>query len=197
VTASDGVRRVNTTTDSSGSFLMRLTGSGNWDIFASASGYTGNASTLLTIRANERVELVLRLSGTTIPLEPIEVTARRLDPRHQATYEGFHERHRTARPVGPERVLLADEPIMRNAMKVDDVLKQLSSTRRRCILWFVNGAVRWSAIQDYGELSTAMLEGMEFYRDDISAPLEYRGYTCGGSAGAYAVVALWLRRADR
>jgi hypothetical protein len=109
-------------------------------------GYPTQESTPLMVRGLEVLEVDLRMSVTPIPLEEISVEVARTALRNASTYEGLYARRARANIVGRERVLVRDDPEMRNVGRVRDVLRllgfQLAPSRSVCVNYYLNGLSR-------------------------------------------------------
>jgi hypothetical protein len=179
-------------TDGEGRFSLRAPGSGDFLLRTRALGYAERPPDSVRVDPREVVEVLVELGRQAIALDPITVTGRREDPRHAPTFEGFLARRAEARPVGPDRVVLRSDHEMAAAMSLSDVLRWFAGAPR-CIVYFVDGrpAQNW----DVQNIPVDFLEGVEFYRYNVTAPLPFRGQFCGDSqSNDYSVVAVWLRR---
>ncbi|TVP43055.1 MAG: carboxypeptidase-like regulatory domain-containing protein [Gemmatimonadales bacterium] len=179
-------------TDADGWFTLRAPGSGDFLLRTRALGYAERAADSVRVEPREMLEVEVELARQAIALDPITVTGRREDPRHAPTFEGFLARRAVARPVGGDRVVLSTDHEMAAAMSVRDVMRWFSGIRD-CIIYFVEGrpATDWEVT----EIPVDFLEGVEFYRDNLTAPLPYRGEFCGRS-NVYSVIAVWLKRSS-
>lgn len=194
VSGSEGYR-IQLLTDSLGSFTVRLPAAGSYWLRASALGYAMSDSAAVTLEHNrELVEVQLRLSVEPLTVEGFTVVSRGLELRHQATFEGFIERHESAPSVGPARVVSIEDPIMAASAHVGEVLQWFPVERRGCTVVFVDGRVRtgWG---DVDMENVKGLAGIEFYVDYRDAPLEFRG---GGppclNNPQFSVLVLWRER---
>lgn len=181
--------------DSAGAFRMLLPTAGSYELAIKRLGYHAEPVTV-AVGATELVEVTLRISATAVPLEAITIRARRFDPRHTATYEGFHLRRESLPPIGNRRAILRTDGEMANAARLADVLLWLP--KRSCTIFYLNGRMvgRNSVTILVEDLSMSLLEGLEFYRYGDEAPLEMRGaYHCAPAA-TYSVIALWMERSD-
>ncbi|MGH7470090.1 MAG: hypothetical protein ACRENP_19265 [Longimicrobiales bacterium] len=109
------------------------------------------------------------------------MTARRRDPRHDATYEGLYARHARSHLVGPSRVVLRTDAEIRSSINVRDVLLWFLPARRPsaglgCMAVYWNGMlVHGPASAEFWlGLSTTDLEGVEYYRNLIDAAFVFR-----------------------
>jgi hypothetical protein len=181
-------------TDAEGWFTLRAPRSGDFLLRTRALGYAERPADSVRVEPREMLQVQVELARQAIALEPITVTGRREDPRHAATFEGFLARRAAARPVGPDRVVLRTDHEMAAAMSLGDVLRWFAGAPR-CIVYFVDGrpAQNW----DVQTIPVDFLEGVEFYRYNLTAPLPYRGQYCGNShSNVYSVVAVWLARSN-
>jgi len=188
-----------TRSDSLGTFVLRLPKSGAYRIQASALGYARSASASIDLSSDtESVEVLLRLSPEPIAIEGLTVLSRGLELRHRATFLGFQVRHADALRVGLARVVSKDDPEMRNAFDVADVLQWFptgkNTGRRACLVVYVDGKVLPGS-PELENIPVLDLEGIEFYADPLDAPLELRsrGPRCA-TAGRFSVLAIWRSR---
>jgi hypothetical protein len=205
-----------TFSDDNGAFTMRLDDSAA----ARSSGRETVAITLtfrrlgfetrdtvLELRRGDEVSLTVSLGDTVVELDPIAVVVRRgrLDPR--ASVPGLYARRATLPRVGSNRVFVRGDPEFESVSSVGQLLDRWlqigSIPRNRCVVWFVNGIAQWSgparsppvdeaAIYVRG-MSPTSLEGLEYYRDFISAPAEYHAKGCWGAGSHYSIIAVWFR----
>lgn len=160
-----------------------------------AFGYATAGPTALRLR-QDQVTLLVRLSPSPLGLEAIEVTARRMDPRHLATLEGARFRRDLLPEVGPNRVVFRDDAPFRGISRPADVLRWFPDASD-CLIAFWDGRlVPDSLARDFwlDEVSPEWVEAVEFYRRWMDAPLEYREippYVT--SPAGCSVVALWAR----
>ena len=200
-----------TLTDSLGLFRVLGRVEADYRVEASHLAYEA-ASTELHVGAEEMVVVDLRLARDVVELEPMTVTARARDPRHDATYEGLYARRSDFPRVGGRRAVLYTDLEMRGS-RVSDVLGRMNprfrrrsyveigagfkDERRGCSVVYYNGRLvgtRLLAEILIGDTSAGELEGIEYYDGSIYAPEVFRdeppyawGYRC-------SVVVLWPRR---
>ncbi|HUF51095.1 MAG TPA: carboxypeptidase regulatory-like domain-containing protein [Longimicrobiales bacterium] len=189
IAASLGDRISKATSDSAGNFELSLPQQGEYQLRAERFGYVAVASKI-TVGAHQLVEITLTMSADAVKLDPITVRARGIDPLHRATYEGFLLRRQRAIPIGHARVVLREDPEMANATRISDVLSWFPEAR--CLNLFLNGkfAVNGAWLM---ELPVAMLAGMEFYRYESVAPVEFRNpYPRCTRAPDYSILVIWL-----
>jgi hypothetical protein len=198
-------------TDSLGLFHLRGRTEGEYRVEAVHLAYD-TATTSLRVAAEEMVVVDLRLSRSVIEIEPLTITARARDPRHDATYEGLYARRSDFPRVGGRRAVLHTDLEMR-VSRATDVLGRFNSRfRRRNYVAIGEGFddERWGCTVVYwrGRLvgtrllaeiliegtSIGELEGIEYYDGAIYAPAVFRdqpsyawGYRC-------PVIVLWPRR---
>jgi hypothetical protein len=181
--------------DAEGLFYLVGRDEGDYRLEASHIAYE-TSTTRVQLNAQELVTVTLRLSRAVILLDPLTVTARGHDPRHDATYEGLYARRSEFPRIGARRVVLHTDLEMK-AMRVGDVLRWFEMRPRcRVVYWngrMVNNSIMASAWVD--ETSAASLEGLEYYQSALDAPAVFRdvpgymldNYRC-------SVVVLWPRR---
>jgi hypothetical protein len=188
-------------TDERGMFTAGVNAAGSYSLSVAHIGYR-TVETPVQVRLQERVEVIVRVSPTAVPLNPLQVQARRADPRHDATWEGFLARRERLPPIGRAGAFRWDDPEMINAMSVEDVVLWIDPWRGRektsrpvtqglttCLAVLVNGRPMDLRGEDPLMWSAQRLDAVEYYRWSIDAPLDYRVY-----AGGCSVLALWLRR---
>jgi hypothetical protein len=184
-----------TFSDSTGSFFVVLRDPGDYLLGVSLLGFRSVDSVRVRVGPKEAVDVTIRMDVSPVRLDPLTINARRADPRHLATYEGFYARRELAKPIGPSRVLVRSDPEMVNAGTINDVLLWLPPAR--CVAYYINGHLT----ESFADISVPFLEGIEFYRDHLDAPLDMRGFNshCGrsGRSPMWSVLALWLRRPGR
>ncbi|MEX2608720.1 MAG: carboxypeptidase-like regulatory domain-containing protein [Gemmatimonadota bacterium] len=183
--------------DAAGRFYIPAAG-GTYRLEASHIAYATVRLDTVRIAAQERLELTIRMAAEAIALSPVEVTARRIDPRHLATLEGFYQRWRELPSVGPRRAVRRGEPEMRSALGLEDIVTWFGEPELPGSALFWNGQEVLSPglAAMLLEVPIEFLEGVEFYRREIDAPLEYHtGRSCAASHRC-PVLALWGRLPD-
>ena len=198
-------------TDSLGLFHLKGRVEADYRVEASHLAYEP-AVTALHVGAEEMVVVDLRVAREVVELEPLTITARARDPRHDATYEGLYARRSDFPRVGGRRAVLHTDLEMR-ASRVSDVLGRMNpryrsrswvsigdgfdDERRGCSVVYYNGRLvgtRLLAEILIGDTSAGELEGIEYYDGSVYAPEVFRdeppyawGYRC-------TIVVLWPRR---
>jgi hypothetical protein len=179
-----------------GVFRLLVQSPGTYTLRASALGYRDTA-TPITLRSGEELVMDVKVAATAIPLDPVTVTARRTDPRHEGTREGMLARHALFRPVGSRRVVLASEDELVASMTVNEVLQWFPGTmRERCTIVYWDGRVvdnRELSDEWLSEPLVPHLEAVEFYARQSEAPPVFRHRPAWAveSAQDCRVVALW------
>jgi hypothetical protein len=197
-----------TQTDSAGAFLLRPHRSGSFTLRLRHLAYAPVDSDTLTLRSDESIRIELRMAPTTIPLEPLVVTA-----RSHTMLDGFYERMRRSvagrflqrsdierRPGARSTDLLREMPgveivPVRQGMSATSVnLITMGGGLGRCTpTIYIDGMLTKqfpeSGVDDL--LTPDMLEGVEVYTSvaGVPSPLTPHG-SCG-------VVAFWTRRDGR
>jgi hypothetical protein len=209
-------------TDGDGGFVVGSRVAGSFRLRASHLGY---AEVVVEVQLHEREEITvdLRLAVSALALTPLTVTARRRDPRHDASYEGMLARHELFPLVGSERVVRFDDPELAGAGRVTDVLQWMTprqfnasagnpergpregagmgqTGRPLCAVVFWEGELVNDPTMAGLYLTDPMavhLEAVEFYRYWAEAPMDYRQvpvYMFLDNIYNCSVVALWGRR---
>jgi len=195
---SAGARVFSAVSDAAGRFYMPAAG-GTYRLEATHIAYATVRLDTVRIAAQERLELTIRMAAEAIPLSPVEVTARRIDPRHLATLEGFYQRWRELPSVGPRRAVRREEPEMRSALALDDIVTWFGEPELpdgTALFWNGDHVLSPALGELLLEIPIEFLEGVEFYRREIDAPLEYHiGRSCAASHRC-PVLALWGRLPD-
>jgi hypothetical protein len=182
-------------TDAEGQFYLVARNPGVYRLEASHIAYQPS-TTEVDLGPEELLVVDLALSQAAILLDPLTVTARRLDPRRDATYEGLYARRSEFPRIGARRVVLFTDLEMR-AMRVRDVLRWMEGTPNcRVVYWngmLVNSALMAQAWID--DTSAASLEGLEFYESALDAPDVFRDVP-GYMRDSYrcSIIVLWPRR---
>ncbi len=193
IAAREGEVVARTLTNSAGRFTLILPEATTVEVSASLIGYRTSSPTPVTVEsAGERVEVRIRLSTEAIEIDGLTVTARGVALRHQATVEGFLERQKTGTRVGPTKLFLGTDGLVRSASNPRVLMRNTFSTPARCLITFVNGRPDPNLL-DQG--FTDEIVGYEFYKYHYEAPLELRAQAgqCTSTMGVYSVMALWTQ----
>ncbi len=178
--------RTSATTNAEGAFRLGLPSEGIYFVAVAALGYAHRDSIPVEVGIGEEVAIAVELSTSPLEIEGIEIVARGFELRHRATLGGFRERHLSAPAIGSRRLFDRNDPEMRTAFDLDDVMKWFPVTRRMCFDVFVDG-VRRPGWDDFRLAAVEGIEGVEFYADPLDAPIEFReGQRC-------AILAIWRR----
>jgi hypothetical protein len=177
-----------------GIFVVAARQAGPHRLEVSHAGFTTTLTDVFTIEPRQEVEVDVRLSTHVIALDPLTITARRRDPRHEPTHEGFYTRYLLLPKIGNARAISRNDGEMINARHVGDVLTWLPP--RYCMAVYWNGHLQESPDGAHMRLETPAidLEGIEFYRHLIYAPQTMRdvpGYLA--LCPRHSVIALWTR----
>lgn len=192
-------------TGDEGRFLLTTREPGVHALEAQHIAYATVRTTFFEIPGDGAVEVEVRLDRTAIPLEPLTVIGRRRGVQHEATIDGFYARRANLRrhAVGPARALGREDRVFREAVDPMDLLNLFPP-----IAWEWRGgnceapAVFWNGrlvdkelMEHYLRLSTAHLEGLEYYRSLDALPLAFREEPFSPEfVRKCGVVALWSRR---
>jgi hypothetical protein len=194
--AADTVRQ-RTTSDSAGSFSLRLPGSGLYMVVATRIGYLQHNADTLRVGPGETVTLRIELDHSAVPLHPVVVT-----DRLTRMSNGFDQR----REMGFGRFLDHDDIEKRHASKTTDLFRgmpgahltplargmgmilQLRKGTGFCqpIMW-VDGVPLGDNRQSLDLLMDSnAIEAIELYQSVSTAPVQYRSGDCG-------VVLFWMK----
>lgn len=199
-------RVATTQTNAAGHFLLHVTRSGPVTLHLAHVGFRSLETDTLRLQADEALQITLRLGRATIPLQPLEVTARSAGP-----LAGFYERMN--RP-GPGRFVTRADIERRPGAEATGLLRELpgvellrvdpppSTGKHHINIYLRAGAGRCVPtifidnilVEQRGNLSSIdelirpeMLEGVEVHiGTNVPSPL-YTRDGCG-------VVAFWSRR---
>ncbi len=177
-----------------GDFSLRVPGPGIYELQATRLGYTAE-SVVIDVRGEDLV-IEIRMTPAPVALDPLSVSARSGRIPREVSVDGLYARRQWVLPVGSERVFVRGDREFDNSPRVVEVLRWFRAARG-CVVYFVNGMPQPPQInpKEFVEtMPTAHLEGIEFYRDSLTVPLDYQGYGCWGAAGLYSIIAIWYRQ---
>jgi hypothetical protein len=203
-------------TDDEGRFVVGLVRAGAWMLEASAPGFAPMAPVRVRVEDREEVLVALVLARQVIAHEPLVVTGRRRDPRHDATWQGALARRQLYGRLGSQRVYMHGDVEMGAAVSIVDVIRGLPAplrgslrtlpdigedgprrVRGGCNIVYWNGNLVSSAFEAAWMLDAppAQVEAVEVYRTWHDAPSGLRGVPSyvRGSPADCSVVALWYR----
>jgi hypothetical protein len=193
----NGTRVTEVISNANGLFQIATRDPGEYKLEASHIAYRSFTTESVLLRGDEQLVVDLKMSVTAIELDPLEIVARRLDPRHEATEDGMYARRLLSRPIGSSRVILPHDPEMVNALDVRDVLSWAAPRQRGCTVVWWNGRLVTdsAAVQLWLETPVTQLEAVEFYRTPIDAPAVFRELPIYAAFdNAYcSIIALWPR----
>jgi hypothetical protein len=190
----DGGLVASTTTNDDGRFVLNVTRGGAMRLEVRHVAYADPDPIEVVVADGEAVDVEVRLSRSAVALDPIVVTGRSRDLRHERSYVAALTRRATLPRVGNRRVMLRNDPEMRNAMAVSDVF-MWTPAPMACRIVFLDGQ---SMTPDTGaallETSANNYAAVEFYRTWQEAPRDYRRLPLGGDFYMdCSIVALWTR----
>lgn len=211
-----GRRAARTRTDDGGQFVIGAPRAGQFLVEVSASGFAESTPVEVQVDAQEAVLVTVVLSRQVVALEPLIVTGRRYDPRHDATWRGALARREIHGRYGSQRVFMHGDIEMRNSMSVVEVARGVQApmrgtmrtlsdptvdgprrTRAGCSIVFWDGNLALSAHDAMWALDTppSLLEAVEVYRTWHDAPQGLRAVPMYAqtSPGNCSVIALWSR----
>lgn len=183
-----------------GGFAFGKLRPGGYQLEVEQFGYEARRTEPLELDEEGIRGLEVMLHPAAIPLEEIRVTSRLRRMRHEPTYAGLYARHATSPPMGNNRVILRTDPEFIATMSVRDLLYEFTPSMCEPLVFWHGFLVRPRAFaRDFLEVSTAHVEGIEYYRNFASMPLSYRGDLAGVSPSTIrrcGVIAIWPRRSD-
>jgi hypothetical protein len=199
---SKDTRRNDVTTDSTGAFVLRPTGAGQFRLRAAREGYLAATSPELRIGASDTLQVEFLLSTEVVVLDPIVVKAR---PRRSAMLSGFDRRVKQ-RMVGV--FITRDEIERRHPATATSLLSRIPgvhlqprnlgdgnyvTVRGGCspTVWVDGIRVPLMGMSIDDLISPLELEGIEVYKSAAEAPAEY-----GGIRAGCAVILLWSRHGE-
>lgn len=188
-----------TLSDATGAFFLAVPRPGDYLVDVTHDAWAAVEPVAVTVGDGEAVIIEVRLSRSLVRMEALTVTARRRDPRHDATFEGALERYRQYPTLGSRRVMMPDDVELRSATRVGDALRHLPRGGS-CMIVYSNGVLvhneEW--LEGWLETSAVNLDALEFYRTYADAPQSYRGFpTYVLSPHDCSVLALWTMQEDR
>jgi len=191
--SADGTVAVRGESDAEGAFTLVARARGGYTLEAEGLGYASPEPLFLDL-GQEAITVEVRLFPSPLTLEPITVTGRRRDVRHDASFEGALLRAELLPPVGPRRVVLRDGPEFVGAGRMSQVLQWFPPARGCRILFWDGELLQGNVSHWLNETSTDWVEAVEFYRSWSDAPRDLKGWPANvvDPAGC-SVIALWSR----
>ena len=215
VRAADATVRATALTSAIGWFQLSLQSGGEYVIRASHPAYRSVDSLSVSLGAHAAITVVLRLKGGPIPLAPVVVRAKARD-----WLSGYRER---ARRASHGRFITRADIDKYGAVNFSEALRFAPEVRIEQVMQgpfssagvfmrsfgepcvptvFLDGlALPTAQLFDISELLPVdAVEGIEVYRNLLSAPMEFQVAASGSAFGTdlCGVIAVWSRRmADR
>lgn len=194
-----------TLTDSIGRFRFGLLEPGTYVVTVRHIAYEQAMSGRLALARAEEIEIQLRMGMTVIPIDPVEVVARR--PERFGRLSEYYERKEWMEKTGLGRFITREQIERRLPPETSDLLRMIPSvrvnTRTRAIVIarqgggcipavFVDGMhmnrTGQAAVNDY--VQPSMIEGIEVYRGASETPPQYQDH---GGCGS---ILIWTRRGE-
>jgi hypothetical protein len=199
---SAGVRVSSVLADSAGAFAFPDLAAGRYGLRAERLGYQTTFATDIDVARDERVIVELRLGIDAIPVEPIIVSARRID--RPGRLDEFYERFERRRRAGFGHFITREDIEHSAAFETADLLRMVPGVsvtgRGRDIVMgrlgggcspaiFLDGVMMNrtgpASISDY--VSPQMIEAIEVYRGAAESPALY------DDRGGCGSVLVWTR----
>lgn len=119
------------------------------------------------VRESGFLRLKVVLEPRPIPLDGVTGRANRPGEHHEMSYAGFYMRHRESPSVGSNRVILRTDPELRVIATVLDLLYNFRPAEIGCppIIFWNGFSIGKMPPDEYLDISSNMVEGIEYYRD--------------------------------
>lgn len=185
-----------------GLFHLVTVNAGEYRLRASHLAYETVTTEPFRVEGGEELVVDLTLSNTVIPLDPLVITARRIDPRQGSFIEGFYARQKMfTQGLGFGRVVTRIDPEMVNASNPRDVLLWLEPPNRGgivaeagCLVVYWDGrlVLTQENADQWLDTPASFFEGVEYYRHSSDAPAAFREIPLYlADRVSCSVVALW------
>lgn len=175
--------------DDEGWFRAPVPGPGTYRVSAFVFGFEPMDSIRVEVPDVPQITIPIRLKQRPLLLQGIEVTAERELAKYLLTWNGFERRREDLPPIGNARAVSREDPEMRSAGSIQDVLTwfprpgggaagRLSGPRE--VLYYLDG---FPATEEFIlSLPFAFIAGVEYYRYGYESPV-------GG--GTSTVIMIW------
>lgn len=170
-----------TLSNAEGQFWLEVERPGRYTLSAQSFGYQTRRVDEIDVDGTGLRRLTVVLEPRPIPLEGVRGRANRPGEHHEMSYAGLYMRHRESPSIGSNRVILRTDPEFRVIATVRDLLYNFRPAGIGCgpfVFWngFYRGWARPDSVQadEYLDISSNMVEGIEYYRDLTSIPLSIR-----------------------
>jgi hypothetical protein len=190
VQIADSAGRANYTaiTDSAGQFVIRLgapLAARRFHIAAEMIGYR-TTTTVLDVDDRQEVDVELIMDVSAIPLEPLRVSARR---RYTRTLrDEYFDRAERVKRMGGGTIIERHQLERRAGSSINTIVTENYPSRSCAPSLFIDGLR--ATPEDLRLTPTSNVEGIEIYRNQAMAPVEYQGRTTCGA------VLIWTRIGD-
>jgi hypothetical protein len=183
---------IKATSDSAGLFVINIHRAGTFTIQARRLGFMVAEPDTVTLERDQVLSVEMRLGASAVPLEPVHVTARKVEwladfERRRSGAFGRFITRKTIEERAPIRTsdLFSTMPgfVLTRQRRGQTVELQMRGTAGLCqpAVWLdgllVSQNVSGSMIDAL--VSPQMLEGVEVYNSVASAPPEFRAGNCG------------------
>jgi hypothetical protein len=161
--------------DSAGGFVIRAQKTGTYQLMTDRIGFDSVANEV-KIERGSVIEVVVVLGPRAVELPALIVSGKRKDVREAASYEGMLARKAAQRgPLGSIVVLKRGDPEFDASSDFNQVARWYPPLK--CVL-----AVFWNGIPTLNgswlsELNLEHIEAVEIFRDQLSAPREFRSFS--------------------
>ncbi len=175
--------------DVGGRFTIALPAGGAYRMLVTALGYQSSDTIPVVLSPGEQLTVDVVLAIQALAISGLVVQTQGFELRHRASIDGFRERLKSAHRVGPARLLDSMDPVFRSAFSVGDLMKWFPADRSSCVRLFIDGIEQRHWGSNLRDIGLDGIEGVEFYKEPIDAPLELRG------ADRCPILALWRQGA--
>jgi len=190
VADSSGRARYSATTDSLGSFTIRMAApvrSTRLSFTAQMLGHR-DVSAVLNVEDRQVIDVVVTLDIDAIPIEPLRVTTRRRYTR--TSRDEYFDRLDQVRRMGGGIIIDYDQLQRRIGSPIPYIVAEHYPGMRNCPPAFFIDGLRAMG-DDVRTLSVTSLEGIEIYRSIAEVPVQYQNRAnCGA-------VLIWTQVGDR
>jgi hypothetical protein len=164
-----------TLSNAEGHFSLRVERPGAYTLTAGVFGYHDHQRDV-EVPGSDIRGLAVVLKPQPIQLEGITGRAARMGEHHEMSYAGFYMRARESPSIGSNRVILRTDPEFDVIATVRDLLYNFRPAEIGCPpITFWNGFSIVTPVDEFLDISSTMVEGIEYYRDLTSLPLSVRG----------------------
>jgi hypothetical protein len=157
-----------------GRFSLKAERLGRYTLTAGSFGYRPRLLEAVDLRDSTLVPLTVRLEPRPIRLGTVTGRANRPGEHHEMSYAGFYIRHRESPSLGNNRVILRTDREFRAIISVRDLLYNFRPSSCPPVIFWNGFTIGRMPPDEYLDISSHMVEGIEYYRDLTSIPFAIR-----------------------